>query len=464
MKHRPFRLLRWMCGLLVATLLLGIDVTGIKAEVYWPEGPSIQTPSAIVMEVNSGAILYEKNAHEENYPASITKILTTLVALEQCELDEVVIFSKDAVFKNEGDTSHIARDVDEEMTMEESLYAVMLESANECAYAVAEHVGKKLGGDYSTFIELMNKKAKELGCKNSQFQNCNGLPDEKHWTSAYDMALIAAEAYKNETFRYIVSSKRYVIPPTNKHSESTYLNNHHAMLHAHRTNKYLYEYSKGGKTGYTKAAGSTLVSYAEHNGMTLVCVVMHTDNRSQYIDTRALFDYCFNSFKVQSIVEQETALSSELKSKGVMNTYGSYLSLDETSAIVLPISANFSDVSKKVIDDPDGDVVARIEYSYGDKKVGYVNIVPSDIHLGETIFDYATEIEQKEGKIIRIKPFYCLLAVILIVAILVALKYFRKLYENFYYILHELKSKRIQKDRFRPKKKRKRRKRDRMFR
>jgi D-alanyl-D-alanine carboxypeptidase len=147
------------------------------------------------------------------------------------------------------------------MTMEECLYAVMLESANECAYAVAEHVGAKLGGNYQTFIDLMNEKAKELGCTNTHFNNANGLPDEDHWTSARDMALISAEAYKNENFRIIISTPRYVIPPTNKHKDKTYLNNHHEMIHNYKTDKYLYKYALGGKTGYTQAAGATLVSY-----------------------------------------------------------------------------------------------------------------------------------------------------------------------------------------------------------
>lgn len=161
----------WKNGicLLLAVLFLFTDKLDAKAEMYWPEGPSINTPSAIVIEINSGAVLYEKNSDEQNYPASITKIMTTMLALEHSTMDEVVAFSDDAIRYNQGDTSHIARDYGEVMTMEQCLYAVMLESANECAYAVAEHVGKKLGGDYQTFIDLMNEKAQELGCTNTHF-------------------------------------------------------------------------------------------------------------------------------------------------------------------------------------------------------------------------------------------------------------------------------------------------------
>ena len=223
------RKIRWKqgAGLLMAVTLLFSAPTAVKAEQHWPEGPEITSPSAIVIELNSGAVLYEKNADQVNYPASITKVLTTYLALEHSDLEEIVTFSDDAINLNQGDTSHIARDYGEQMTMKECLYAVMLESANECAYAVAEHVGVKLGGDYQTFIDMMNEKAKELGCTNTHFTNANGLPDENHYTSARDMALISMAAYKNEDFRIICGTRSYRIPPTNRHKEITPLNNHH---------------------------------------------------------------------------------------------------------------------------------------------------------------------------------------------------------------------------------------------
>ena len=146
---------RLTCSLVALLLLISLYPIETQAKTVWPAAPEVGSPSAIVMELNSGAVLYEKNSQEVNYPASITKIMTTMLALEHCDLDEVVTFSADAVFKNEGNTSHIARDLGEKMTMEECLYAVMLESANECAYAVAEHVGAKLGGNYQTFVDWM---------------------------------------------------------------------------------------------------------------------------------------------------------------------------------------------------------------------------------------------------------------------------------------------------------------------
>ena len=302
MKLRKFRWMRMICAVLAIVFCISIAPDTIKADYYWPENPYISIPSAIVIEVDSGAVLYEKNSDEVNYPASITKIMTTLIALEHSNLDEIVTFSADAVFKNEGDTSHIARDLNEEMTMEQCLYAVMLESANECAYAVAEHVGQKLGGDYQTFIDLMNEKAKELGCVNTHFANANGLPDTNHYTSARDMALISAEAYKNEDFRIIVKTRSYRIPPTNKHDEITPLNNHHAMISAYKTRKYLYEYCTGGKTGFTKKAKRTLISSASKDDINLIVVTLNCGNDFQ--SHKDIYEHYFNNYKALRVLNK----------------------------------------------------------------------------------------------------------------------------------------------------------------
>ena len=452
-------------ALAVCTLILTIP-TEAQAKVYWPEGPKIGTPSAIVMEVNTGTVLYEKNADEVNYPASITKILTTLLALENSELDEVVTFSADAVYKNEGDTSHIARDLGEEMTMEQCLYAVMLASANECAYAVAEHVGQNLGGDFRTFIDLMNERVKELGCENTHFNNSNGLPDKDHWTSARDMALISAEAYKNETFRIIAGTTKYQIPPTNKHKEITYLANHHKMLHAYNTAAYVYEGCKGGKTGFTDAAGNTLVTFAERDGITLVCVIMNSNRTYQYEDTIELFDYCFQHFQAVSIGDNDGDIAAD--SKGIMNNNESFIEVADNSYVILPVTASISDVKSKVISKnlPEG-VIAQLQYKYDGRTVGCVDIVPSGVTIKDSYFDYANDKnENKELKVIKIKPLNVLLVVLAIVLVILAVFFGKRLYDNYYVIIHDMQVRRERRARFRPieKKRRRRRKNDSMFR
>lgn len=382
-KYKNFRKKLLGCISIVTILIGSFSGTAGASEIqYWPKGPEVQSSSAIVMEINTGMVLYEKNMNDVHYPASITKILTALLAIENCNMDEVVVFSNDSVFKTEG--SGIARDVGEEMTMEQCLYAVMLASANECAYAVAEHVA----GDIDSFIKMMNDRAKELGCKNTNFTNCNGLPDEQHYTSAYDMALIAREAYANETFRIMCSTKTYTIPFTNKHDdEETYLQNHHQMLYPLKTRKYLYDYCLGGKTGYTTAANSTLVTYAEKNGMTLVCVVMDAPGSGHYEDTRALFDFCFDNFKKVNVSENENSYANENK-VGSFNNNQPFVSLDKKGSVILPVTAEFKDADFEIIYDyADDNILGSIQYTYADRVVGRADIISTNTQIDQFLFN-----------------------------------------------------------------------------
>lgn len=464
--YMAIRKLNWKGAVatLVAATVFFSTPSIAKADAYWPEGPAITSQSGYVIEVNSGAVLYEKNGDVARYPASITKVLTTLLVLEHCDLEEVVTFSDDAIKYNQGDTSHIARDYGEKMTVKECLYAVMLESANECAYAVAEHVGEKLGGNYQTFIDLMNKRAKELGCTNTHFTNANGLPDEEHWTSAHDMALISAEAYKNEVYRIMVGSKNYRIPPTNKHKDITYLNNHHQMITTAFSNKYLYEYCTGGKTGYTQVAGATLVSYAEKDGLVLACVVMKTTGQNHYEDTRVLFDYCFQNFQQVELGDNGVVGEKVEDSAGNKLNYEPYVKLEENAQIVLPITADISDVEMTLVNEdmPDG-VIAKLEYTYGGHVAGSVAVVPSKAEVEDNYF--GEQPKPTDKNVIVIKTVHILTVLAILVGIALVILAGKLLYDNYYLIRHDIKVKQERKDRFRPisNRKKKWKKRDRMF-
>ena len=311
--------------------------------------------------------------------------MTTLLALENCNLDEMVHFSATAVYENEGGTSHIARDLDEEMTLEQCLYGIMLESANECSYAVAEHVG---GGDYQKFIDMMNAKAAELGCTNTHFNNCNGLPDPAHVVSARDMALISREAIKNSMFRKIVGTVRYEIPPTNKHADPTPLNNHHQMISAYKGRQNLYEYCIGGKTGWTSDAGNTLVTFAEKDGMTLICVVMNCTAGGQYADTRTLFDYCFENFKLYNVAQNETRYENTNKQENTLFTeWNAFAKVEDDAQIILPAAANFLDTQTDVnYDQAGGSILGTLVYSYGGRQVGTANVVTTGAKVAEYPF------------------------------------------------------------------------------
>lgn len=412
---------------------------------YWPQGPEVQSSAAIVMELSTGLILYEKNINDVHYPASITKILTTLLALENSTMDEVVTFSKDSVYNTEG--SGIARDVGEEMTMEQCLYAIMLASANECAYAVAEHVS----GDVNSFVNMMNERCAALGCKNTHFSNCNGLPDEQHYTSVYDMALIAREAYKNESFRIICGTKTYTIPFTNKHTdEETFLQNHHQMLYPYRTREYLYDYCLGGKTGYTTVANSTLVTYAEKDGMTLVCVVMDAPGSGHYEDTRALLDFSFDNFKKMNVSENEDTYEVKDNNKsGSFNNSQPFVSLDEQGSVILPVTAEFKDADSEIIYDyADKNVLGSIQYTYSGRIVGRADIVATDAQIDQFQFhDVENKIEEgeemeetesilpkKEKKVFQISPRLILMVLAGIGIILLLILIVHKIADNFYRI------------------------------
>lgn len=264
----------------------------------WPQGPAIYAESGILVDLDTQEILYSKNIDKQLYPASITKVMTTLVAIESSSPEEPVTFSQHALDSIEWDSSNIGCRLNETLTMEQCWYAMMLNSANEVCCGVSEHIS----GSIEAFVEKMNQKAAELGCTNTHFSNPNGLPDETHYTTAHDMALIANAAYQNETFRQVFSTRQYEIPPTPQYTETRYLYNHHKMMQP--DTEYYYEGCLGGKTGYTETALNTLVTIASRNGKNLLCVTMRTQGRQVYTDTASLFDYGFS----QTFPADEAAL------------------------------------------------------------------------------------------------------------------------------------------------------------
>jgi D-alanyl-D-alanine carboxypeptidase (penicillin-binding protein 5/6) len=454
---------RWKkaaCLILTIIAAVCLGKVDVKAADYWPDAPETLSPGVILMEESTGTILYEKNSDEAHYPASITKIMTTLLALENGNLSDMVTFSDDAINNTEG--SGIARDYGEQMTLEQCLYGVMLESANECAYAVAEHVG----GTVENFVDMMNAKAKELGCTNTHFANPHGLQDENHYTTAHDMALIAQAAYQNETFRIIIGTKMYTIPPTNKHAEETVLRNHHDMLCTyHNANrKYLYPYCVGGKTGYTATANSTLVTYAEKDGMTLICVVMDTQSPNQFIDTVNLFDYAFDNFQVLNVAENDTNYSAETTvDNGNLNNIEPFVELDKDAIIVLPKTAEFSDTSSSVeYNDSDPEIAGSITYTYAGRNVGKADIKTTGVVVEGYAFDNeSTEEEEQEAvSTVQVKPIVVVLLIVAVILLGVLLFFLKRFYDNYYIIKHNRAVRRDRKDqRRRIRKKRRRRRR-----
>lgn len=258
----------------------------------WPQGPDISASTGVLMEAETGAVIYDKGADELRYPASITKLMTILVAVEHSSLKETVTFTETGIRDVTWDSSNIGMQLGEQITMEDCLYAVYLASANEVSAQVAEYVG----GTEQEFINMMNERAAQIGCTNTHFTNASGLPDENMYTTARDMALIFREGLKNKTFRKIIENPTHIIPATNKNDKKRGLHTHHPL--AAVEDQLYYEGCFGGKTGNTDASGSTLVTGVEQNGVTYIAVVMKAPELGPACaDSTALFDYGFQNFQ-----------------------------------------------------------------------------------------------------------------------------------------------------------------------
>lgn len=257
----------------------------------WPQAADIASDTGILMDADTGTVLFDKGGDQQRYPASITKIMTLLVAVENSSMDEQVTFTETGVRNVAADSSNINSKVGEVMTMQDCLHALMIISANDAAAQIAEHVG----GTEQNFIDMMNQRAAEIGCTNTHFANSSGLPDENHYSSAKDMALIFREGLKNKDFRSVLGDADYTIQPTNMTSDKRVMHTHHPMF-APESDIY-YPGCIGGKTGFTNLAAHTLVTAVEQNGTTYIAVVMHGVELSTCcLDSKALFDYGFGNF------------------------------------------------------------------------------------------------------------------------------------------------------------------------
>lgn len=258
----------------------------------WPQGPEISSDTGVLMELQTGTVLYDKGADELRYPASITKLMTLLLAVENCSLDETVTFTETGIRDVTPDSGNIGMQLGETMSMKDCVYAMIIYSANEVSAQIAEYVG----GTEQEFIEMMNERAAEIGCTNTHFANASGLPDPNQYTTARDMALIFREGLKNKTFRKIIGTPTYTIEPTNMNSESRRLHTHHPLF-AEESALY-YEGCLGGKSGMTNDAGYTLVTGVKQNGVTYIAVVMRGADMNQVsMDSRLLFDYGYQNFQ-----------------------------------------------------------------------------------------------------------------------------------------------------------------------
>lgn len=357
----------------------------------WPEGPKIGAESAILMDAASGAILYEKNVHAKMYPASTTKLMTCLLAMEKegANINDIVHFTSEAIDPVPWDASQMGMDVGNEMTLEECLYGILVSSANEVSNAIGEYVSGSLDG----FIDLMNEKAKELGCEDTHFNNAHGYTDSEHYTSAYDLALIAKEFFKNEFLAKISRTPSYHWSPTEKQPDDITLATKNKIIKGY----YKCDGLVGSKTGYTDESRECLVTCCERNSIRLICVIMKEEEPYQYEDTLSLFNYGFSNFEKINIsdyeknytIENDNLFSSQ---NDVFGNSSPIIYLDNQSSLLIPKTVTFNELSSQLNFTPTDDKhLAVIEYSYNGKYLGngylsYSNTQKTSFVFNETAF------------------------------------------------------------------------------
>ena len=273
---------------IIAILSQSLPVFAIDTAQF-PEPPELYAEAAILMDADTGQVLYGKAQQKRMYPASLTKIMTCLLAMENGKYDNIVTVRKEAI-QNVAGTTHIALSEGEQLTLEQLLYAMMLESANDAASAIGIH----LSGSIQMFRDQMNERAAALGAEGTHFLNANGLPEDNHYSTAYDLALITKEALKHPEFRDFAGTHQYEIPATNNNDKRVVTHKNY-MFVLNDT----YEGAFAGKTGWTEEAGKCLMTVAERNGITLICIVLKSGGvvDAEFKDSTALFDYGFDHFR-----------------------------------------------------------------------------------------------------------------------------------------------------------------------
>lgn len=380
--------------MITALMAAGMPMTAF-AKPDWPSDTGIESEAGIVMDADSGAVLFGQNIHVQKAPASITKILTALVVIENSSLDDTITFSHDAVYNVEdGSGNKNSIEEGDTLSVRDCLYLLLMRSSNQAANALAEHVG----GSRDGFVKMMNEKTAELGCENSHFANPSGLNDDTQLTSVYDMALIASAAYKNDTLLTISKDKSYRLPATKNNPDGVTIQPEHKLLiTTDIESPNYYPYAVAGKTGYTSIAGQTLVTYAIKDDRRQIAVTMKSTQATHYQDTIALLDFGFLRFKNVNISENETAYTSGDQPVQIGdNSYQpSDLTMDTSAVITLPKDASFADAEKTVVTDlpedaPQG-AVALLSYKYNDRKIGQVYLISASAAEAEANGETASD-------------------------------------------------------------------------
>lgn len=372
----------------------------------WPKGPKTYGEAGIIMDADTGAILYAKNIDGLAYPASITKILATLVALENGKMDDTVTVAPESLEGLEGGYAHIGLKKGEEISFEDALHAVLLASANEAAHAL----GSSVGENYEWFIQRMNDRAKELGATSSNFVNTNGIHDDEHYTTARDMALITQELYnKYPEFQKICQTLQYTIASTNKTEQTRTFQQRHMMFY--EGSQYYDPRVVAGKTGYTYPAKNTLVTCTDNENMRLIVVVLKTHGKNVYKDTKKLIEYGYENFEKIDVSQYET-------SEDIIGYSGN-------TQVVVPKGVAFNELEMELIT-AEGSESAQAIYTYNGQLVGKVEANLKIQQVEDTEEKEPEKIVEKGLSIIKKVALVFIIVAVLIALLLIVLLIYRQ--------------------------------------
>lgn len=372
--------------------IINFLIFNIFLNFSYAEDFSVYAPAAVLYNLNTNKIIYSKNADNKMYPASTTKIMTALLVLENCDLSEIAVVSEEAI-KISSEYVSGGFKVGEECTVKDLMYWLLLESANDAANILAEHVA----GNVQEFANMMNEKAKEIGCKNTNFVNPNGIHNEEHYTTANDLLLIAIEAMKNETFRQIVSTQSYTVSETNKNQEKTIYNSNKLIKpineKTNTENIFYYKYATGIKTGFTTEAGRCIVASSSRDGVDYIAVILGDENVAtdavdyRFTDAKTLFETAYKLYDYVTMREE----GEKITTVKIPNAKGSDKNLDlileKDLKIFLRNDDMYSELKHEVnIDNSKlkapikkGDIIGTFVYTYHDEQYVENVIAANDV-------------------------------------------------------------------------------------
>lgn len=409
-----------------------IDTMQAHLPDEWPEGPTITSEAAILVDIDTDTILYAKNATNSMYPASTTKLMTAYLTLSNASLDDIVTFSKNSIYSLPSGSSHIGMHIGESLSVKDCLYGLLLPSANEVATALAEHVS----GSVSAFVELMNSTATELGCVNTHFANANGLQDPNHMTCAYDLYRIMLGCLQYSDFISIASTPAYYRKADEILDRDIPMGTTNKLIK--KDSDYYTPFVVCGKTGWTEEAGRCLVTYASQNGRNLICVTMDTEDPNQYKDTIQLFNYGFDHFSTAKVAEQDPSYSIQAlhanSPLGLSETSSSFLTLDSASRVTIPDTVSLKDLTRRPITGEDGSHM--LSYELHGYPLGVARIInqaaedTSDLYAasGSSLSDVFQTTPLHEIKIWLVA--FMLIVVILILLLVIFLLRYKKAMAN----------------------------------